>query len=283
MEDDWRKTLRAIRRRMGQSLRETADLAGLSYEAVRGYENGRRNPRREHLLAVLRAMDARQVEVNEVLRLAGFAEIETLFPLAENPSYFFRPEELDAAVETVPWPQFVVSDAVEVLAANQAMQAVWDVDLEYERSWRTRAQMNTLSVASDRHFADRVVNWEEVVGVLAGVHKGRPYGGPSLDEPTPLLTEVLAEFAKGDPTFLKRLIEVWTSAVPWPAKVRQQYRVVWSDAGYGEMRFLAQITTASEPAGLAFNDWHPVDAETWTVLELVKKRWHASPPARRQR
>ncbi len=94
---------------------------------------------------------------------------------------------------------------------------------------------------------------------------------------------MLAEFAKGDPAFLKRLIEVWTSAVPWPAKVRQQYRVVWSDPGYGEMRFLAQITTASEPGGLAFNDWHPVDAGTWTVLELVKKRWLALPPAGRQR
>lgn len=80
-------------------------------------------------------------------------------------------------VETVPWPQFVVGDAVEVLAANEAAQAVWDVDLEYERSRRTRAQMNTLSVASDRHFADRVVNWEEVVGILAGVHKGRPMAG----------------------------------------------------------------------------------------------------------
>lgn len=273
MKDDWRRSLRAIRRRIGLNLHETARRAGLSYEAVRGYENGRRTPKREHLLAVLRATDARQAEVNQVLHQAGFAEMDTLFPLSEHPSYFFQLEELDDAVEMAPWPLFVANDAVEVVAANQAAQAVWDIDLKHERSWRTRAQMNMLSVASDHHFADRVVNWEEVVSFLASVHKGRPFGARSLDELTPLLSEVLAEFAKGDPVFLKRLIEIWAVAEPLPAKVRQQYRVIWADREFGEMRFVAKMSTCSEPDGTAFNDWVPADAGTWTVLERVKERW----------
>jgi hypothetical protein len=44
------------------------------------------------------------------------------------------------------------------------------------------------------------------------------------------------------------------------------------------MRFLAQMTTCSMPDGSAFNDWHPIDAETWTVLERVKARWRDTPP-----
>jgi len=36
------------------------------------------------------------------------------------------------------------------------------------------------------------------------------------------------------------------------------------------MRFLAMVSTASEPDGLAFNDWIPVDASSWEVLAMVK-------------
>jgi len=236
------------------------------------------SPRRDHLLAVLRAVEATQHEVNDVLSDAGFAEIRTLFPLSEYPSYFFRLDELDDAVAKIPWPVFVSSDAVEVLAANADMQAVWDVDFDYERSWRTRPQMNLLSVASHHHFADRVVNWREVVGTIASVHKGRPYGAASLDSLTPLLEDVLREFASGDPAFLAELLDVWANTPPMPAKVRQHYRVVWRDRDFGEMRFLAQMSTASEPDGWAFNDWHPLDADTWSALERVKARWRATPP-----
>ena len=36
-----------------------------------------------------------------------------------------------------------------------------------------RAQMNVLSVASDNHFADRVENWEEVIGMMVSIAKAR--------------------------------------------------------------------------------------------------------------
>jgi hypothetical protein len=38
------------------------------------------------------------------------------------------------------------------------------------------------------------------------------------------------------------------------------------------MRFLAVVNTASEPDGLAFNDWMPVGAETWKNFEELQKR-----------
>ncbi len=278
MDDEWRMTLRMARKRLKLSLADVAARAGLSPDAVRGYESGRRRPRRQHLLGVLNAVEMSHHDINRALRQAGYAEIESLFPVDDRPSFYFSADELDAAVETVPWPQFVSGDSVEVLAANRATQAVWDVDLEYERSWRTRPQMHMLSVASDHHFADRVVNWDEIVAVLAGVHKGSARGPAELDEASPLMVQVLAEFANGDPAFLKRMMDIWTSTKPWPGKVRNQYRVVWRDREFGEMRFLAQMTPCGVPRGSAFNDWHPVDAETWTVLERVKARWRDTPP-----
>jgi hypothetical protein len=38
------------------------------------------------------------------------------------------------------------------------------------------------------------------------------------------------------------------------------------------MRFICVVSTASEPDALGFNDWHPADADSWRVLELVKDR-----------
>ena len=54
--------------------------------------------------------------------------------------------------------------------------------------------------------------------------------------------------------------------------MRWGYRVVWRDEEFGEMRFHGIVGTASEPSGLGFNDWIPLDAETWAVLERVKTR-----------
>ena len=171
----------------------------------------------------------------------------------------------------MPWPEFVVGDYMEVLAANAAAQAVWGL-VEHERRTRTRAQMNLLSVASDHRFTDRLGNWDEIIHTMAAVLKGRPEQAESLEAPSTYLAEVLQEFANGDPAFLSGIASAFAEAEPWVAKVRQQYRVIWIDPEFGEMRFRAMQTTCSEPDALSFNDWHPVDAGTWTVLEEVKSR-----------
>jgi hypothetical protein len=49
------------------------------------------------------------------------------------------------------------------------------------------------------------------------------------------------------------------------------YPVVWNEPGIGRISFRAVVTTANEPAGLAFNDWIPADAESWEHLEAVLK------------
>src|SRR4051812_72371 len=112
MTDAWRIRLRAVRRATGLSLREVARLSKISYESVRGYENGRRSPSREKIRAVLEALGCSIADSNEILEAAGFAPQPTRFPEEEFPSYFFKRHELDDAVEVVPWPQFVSSDDV---------------------------------------------------------------------------------------------------------------------------------------------------------------------------
>lgn len=272
MDTVWRRKLRNVRERLGLSQREVAERAGVSPETVRGYETGRRRPTRERLSELLDAMPAAAHERKEILEGAGFSAPRTMFPAAEYPDFFFSIDEAQSEVELGAWPAFVLDSAFELVAANAAVQALWGIDFEAERAVRTAAQMNLLAVASERRFADRMVNWDECVATLAVVFKGRPSNPASLDEPDPYFSEVLAAFADGDPAFLARLVRVWIATPARGAKVRWSYRVVWRDDEFGEMRFHCVVSTASDPGGLGFNDWHPVDAETWSVLEQVKRR-----------
>ena len=268
----WRSRLRATRERLGVSRAELARRSGVPADTLRRWEDGTRNPRHASLRAVLDALDCPSAEANAILTEVGFPPARTLFPGDRFPNYYYTVDELQDAVEQVPWPEFVINDNVEVVAANAAVQALWCIDFAHEQSWRTSAQMNALSFASDHHFADRIVNWEEVVATLVSTFKGRPRDPRTIDEPDPYFEAVLAEFAGGDPVFLQRLLKVWESTPPAEPKVRRTYRIVWNDPEFGDMRFLGLATTASEPDGLSFNDWHPLDAASWDALERVKAR-----------
>lgn len=272
MKPRWSQGLQHAREKVGITQRQLGELAGVSPETVRAYERGSRSPRRHNLVAVLDALSVDQAQRNRILEAAGFSSTRTLFPSDEYPNYFFTVEELQKEVELVAWPGFVLNNANEVVAANAAVQAIWGIDFQQLRKTSSGAELNLLSVASQRRFADRVLNWDECVGTLAAVFKGRPVNPASLDEPDPYFHRVLQEFADGDPQFLSRLVRVWMETPARAAKVRWGYNVVWQDPEFGVVRFQAMVGTASEPDGLAFNDWMPLDAESWNVLEQVKLR-----------
>ena len=262
MDSVWRHRLRDVRQRIGISQREVAERAGLSMESIRGYETGRRRPTRARLTTILQVLDATAYETNGVLEAAGMVTPSTLFPGDEYPNFFFTIEELQTEVEAVEWPEFVLDNANELVAANACAQALWGIDFAHEREVRTHAQLNLLSVASEHRIADRIVNWDECVATLAAVFKGRPVNPASLDEPDPYFAQVLQGFASGDPAFLARLVRIWVTTPAMDAKVRWSYRVVWRDEEFGEMRFRSVVGAANEPGGLSFNDWQPLDAET---------------------
>jgi transcriptional regulator with XRE-family HTH domain len=268
----WRNILRAARERPGITRAQLAALSGVPADTIRRWEDGTRNPTLPRLLRVLDALDCASAEANAILLGAGFPTQRTLFPTDRFPNYFYTVEELQTVVEGVPWPEFVTNDNIEVVAANATVEALWGIDFARERARRKPPQMNLLSVAGDRLFTDHVLNWDECLATLASVFKGRPRNPQTLDQPDTYFNAVLAEFAKGDPAFLSQMINVFASTPAREAKCRWTYRVDWKDSEFGEMRFVALVNTASEPDALAFNDWIPVDAESWNQLEQVKAR-----------
>ena len=256
------------------SQKALAELVGVSPETIRGYERGTRSPTRVHLRQLIHALELPEAEANQIVDELGLAlgKRRTLFPSDRFPDYFFTVGELQEYVETVPWPRFVLNNLGEVVAVNKAAQALWQIDFQAERVRRTQAQLNLLSIASEARFAQRMANWDECVATVLAVLKGKPDNPGSLEEPTLYLQQVLAEFAKHDPSYLPRLFTLWQNTPPREAKVQWSYRVDWNDPHAGLVRFTALVSTVNEPDALGLNDWIPMDAATWTNLESVKNR-----------
>jgi len=265
----WRDLLRAERLRLGLSQVALGALVGVSPETIRKYEAGGRTPGRGTLVRLVAALQLSAVQVRAILRGAGFATADTMFPADSYPDYYFTIEELRSYVEEVPWPQFVTNDLAQVVAANHAAEALWEIDFAAELARRSEAKLSLLSVASERHFSERVVNWAECLAVLAGIFKGRPRDAISLEDPGAFVSEVLSIYAENDPAAIPQLIRAWESTPPAPGKVRWSYRIIWREPGIGDIAFLSLMSIASQPDALSFNDWIPLDPESHARLAHV--------------
>ena len=251
---NWRHELRDARRKLGVSQRTLAERAGLSESAVRAYEAGKRFPHRQHLSKLIDSLSVDRAWRNRLLLAAGFAP----------DGLQQRPADIEEW-----WPAFVLSERAEVLAANAAAEALWNVDLE--REFLGPLDRNLLSVASNPRFADRVVNWDEAVGTIVWMFKAFHREQEQIDEPSPYFAAALEHFMKGDPKYVGKLVDLWQSAPETPmARIRWTYPVEWDEPGFGRMRFRCLVSTANENDGLALNDWIPVGAESWAVLERIK-------------
>ena len=267
-DSDWRAMLRRERGLLGLTQADLGRASGLSPETIRKYEAGARTPTRDHLVTMLGALQVPQVRAREILGAAGFAADDRLFPPEEHPGYYYTVAEASSDIEQTPWPQFVVGNVMEIVAANRAAGLLWGVDLEAELASRSRSSLHFLAMMAEPRFARRIVNFDECLSMAIGTLKGVPRGQADLAQLGPWADQVLAQFAANDPTAIPRLLRAWEATPPRSPKSRWTYRLVWREPE-GEIRFTGVVSTASEPDGLAFNDWMPADAESHAVLERV--------------
>jgi transcriptional regulator with XRE-family HTH domain len=255
---------------LGLSQTRLAASVGVSPQTIKAYEAGFRHPSRRVLGIILDSLRVAAGRRNEILLGAGFAPERA--PLsADTPGYSFTISEAAAHIEEYPWPSLVVNEAMEVVAANATMQRLWGIDLE--RDFRPGIGRNMLAVGSDPRFADRVQNWEEVLGVAVSVFKGHHRGAETLPEGnTAYFAEVMNRFAAGSPEYVSRFLSVWQAAEPREPKVRWWFPVVWADPGLPKMSFAVVATACNETEALSFNDWIPVDSETWRGLAMLPER-----------
>jgi transcriptional regulator with XRE-family HTH domain len=269
--DDWRRLLVEARRSVGVSRQQLAELASLSADTLKSYELGPRRPSRGRLTAVLDALKIERKTRNAILAAAGFVP-DGMTMLPGEPRGGFSHAEAATLIDTLRWPAFVLDEFVTVVAANEVAQRLWGVDLRTE--YADPIDRNLLSVASDPRFADRCLNWDEAISTVMSVFKRKEWGHiEELEDPSPIFAAVLERFLAGRPEYVARLSRVWekTPSTRWDRKMRWSYPVVWKDPAEGTVRFECTVTVASHADSTNFNDWIPVDAQSWETLERIRR------------
>lgn len=259
--------------RLGLSQADLAARSHVSLPSVKSYEQGKRHPSRPYLTAMLDALRVDRSERNAIMKLAGYATDGLELGPWLRDGFMFTLDEACDHVMSCPWPAFVASEFMEVFAANDIAMALWDADIEEE--FPDKLARNVINFASDPRFVERVVNLEEAFTVIASAFKGHPRGPEVLDDPSPHFAAVLERFRAGDARYIQAFTKAWEAAEPVAPRVRWEYPLVWRDPKHGEMRIRGLVTVASEPDGLVFNDWLPVDSASWEALERI---WSARGP-----
>ncbi len=265
----WFEMLADARVRLGLTQVDLAGLAHVSANTIKAYESGRRHPSRPYLAALLDALKIGRDERNRILEDAGYASDGYQIGPWVYSLFMFTPKEAAEFIEQYDWPAFLLSEMMNVTAANAAAQRLWRVDLTKE--FLNPGDRNLMSVVSDPRFGKRLANMPEALRVMAAVFKGHHRGAETLDQPSPEFSAILNRFMNGDPAYLQVLLQAWQNAVPRTPKIRWEYPVIWTDPDVGTLRFRCLVNPASEPDGIAFNDWIPLDAPTWDGLRRLKE------------
>lgn len=266
---DWRAAIRLWRERRGLTQSELARRAGLSLVTVKAYESGRRHPSEASLTSIISALGIPREEANLILGGAGFAiEWRAIFDERYAPLSL---GELQEEAERYPWPAFVTNQAFDVVAANAAMGAVFDADLD--RDYLGFGERNFLGGITHEEFAARLANWDDIVAFMCGLAKGDPrWRADDLAHPAPWLEGPVQRFLEGTPARIKRFMEIWESAEPIPHRVRQRFTIHWLYRHETLMRFEGRLVIADLWSELHWNEWIPADAQTWSLLDKLSDR-----------
>lgn len=268
-EAAWHDLIRAERRRLGITQTELAERAGLSPETVRKYESGSRTPSRASIDRVLGALQAPHTTVRRVLLDLGMAAPGSLYGLGGIEDYRFTIPELRSFVEQTPWPQFVINNTLEIVVANAATQALWEMDLSLQVLERTRAKVNLLAILAHHRLRESLKNRFEIMAIIVSVLKVFPESRTLLDAPGSLFAEVFDDFAASDPTAINKLYALWDRTPPASQKLRWNFPVIWTEPETGEVRMIGTVTAASHVNSLVFVDWIPRDGDSHARLETL--------------
>ena len=177
---DWRTLLRHERRQLHVTQDRLARAVHLSPETIRKYENGQRTPTRDSLVRILEILQVPAARGREILSSAGFAVPARMLPAEQHADYFFTADEAHVEIERTPWPQFVVTRAMDIVAVNRAARLLWGVDVE--RSSRRPPQLHLLALLAEPQFASRVVNFEECLRIVIGLIEGNLFRATTTDD-----------------------------------------------------------------------------------------------------
>lgn len=259
------------------SLSAVAQVAGLGSSTVSAYEAGRRQPSRQAILALCRALNIDGYSINRFLREAGYEEELSdwaRFMAGDTPVGVYRGHEpvnqygeraIFATCDGVEWPSLILDQGCHVVHSNRQARRLAPLDSVAPLPGRPGPHLMQLMV-SDR-MMESVRNWETVAGVIL----------PGRLEPLVLtaqreasansLLEVGRQVMKTNPAGVERLADVWRSSSGFAGLHRPGVRVEWTTPEGDELAFHCVISGITVMDPYKSLDLFPADPATFAWLE----------------
>ena len=268
MDKPWNLELRALREIAELTRAELAARAAVSEASIRAYESGARHPARETLNALLNALSVEPIRRHQIQVGAGYATDGGLVGAApEGPDYTLT--QAMAEIQRYPWPTHLNNEMFEVLDANPLMQAVWGVDMATER--QTPVERSFVVALSTKRFADRILNWDEAMAMVARMIKGsHTEAGVESSAANPYLASIAQNFLMGDPGYVQRFLRIWAECTPLIQKRRFVFPITWDHADLGRMNFWIVVNPANLDSYMTFCEWMPIDGDTGKKLDILR-------------
>lgn len=159
----WNELLRQARGNTGLSRRALAERAGVSGETIYSYEQGRRGPQRETVLQLTRTLNLDGGSTNAILEAAGLDPEPSTWVVKAVIAHRSL-TELPAELAAYRWPCFAANERFEIVAWNALAERV--AELDFARDTPTLPSRNLLRLGAMRHVRRRLLNWDEVVGLM---------------------------------------------------------------------------------------------------------------------
>lgn len=252
--------LRHLRQRARMSQMALALHAGISQRYLSCIETGRSRPSPVTLHAVLTALDTPLEERNALFLAAGYAPRYEALPLADPELEAVRTAIVHVLQANNPAPAIVLDSTWQVLAANAAVAALFDlVGLPVEGAGALNL-LQTLLVPGG--LGDHLINAEEIRQVAWQRAAREALGNPAL-------ADVLATLPPQGGVASPR-----DAVLPPLLLTRLNSR-------QGELRFLSTFTTFGMPlditvASLRIEHLIPADPATWQAMTQACARLAAA-------
>lgn len=264
---DFSRILAEARVHAGLTQAQLAETIRVSEATIASWETGRRRPSWRGRAKIIECADRLGIaasERNVMLQSVGRAPVPSgrFAPLLDRrkPMAILRGE-----CSRYSWPTLAMNEDYEVVAWNEAANDLSELDFGTELA--EPGARHLLRMALSPHFATKLQNWEEVIGVMVGMWKTTGFDILSPGSRTPYFDNLISYILTNHGNQVGRLLSIWQNAAPHIEGSRVYFKMSWLTSSNEPLAFHCQMTSWSDFDGVSAFDWHPADGATWTWLE----------------
>lgn len=273
--DDFPALFSAARVRSELTQAELAAKIGVSSATIASWESGRRVPSgsargRDWRQVIIEACDvirANADELNAMLEALEFSPVppERVAPLLDRrkPLAVIRDE-----CRSYPWVSLAMNEDFEVVAWNEAANDLSELDFATDLA--APGERNLLRMALSRHYREKLVNWEEVIGIMVAMWKTAKTDLFS-QETTPYFRNLFDFVITNHQAELQMLLTLWNETAPFVEGQSGEWQAQWRTSDGTALLFNNRLSAWSEFDGVSAFDWQPANAETWEWMEARRR------------